>query len=100
MKKYGGIIVATIAMLLMAACAEKTTEETHMPATLSYLENFISGDTEAVRIDTQSGFYITDLNMNSDEWDSYSVGDMIDLVNDGMTDSEWSIWRNVSRCLG
>lgn len=57
-----------------------------MPATLSYLENFISGDTEAVRLDTQSSFYITDLNMNLDEWDSYSVGDMIDLDNDGTTE--------------
>jgi len=30
-----------------------------------------------------SSFYITDLNMDSGEWDSYSIGEKADLDNDG-----------------
>ena len=48
------------------------------------LDLFIDGSINAVdSTDLTSTFYITDLNMNSEEWDSYSIGEKIDLDNDG-----------------
>lgn len=48
------------------------------------LELFISGSISAVdSTDATSTFYITDLNMNSEERDSYSIGEKVDLDNDG-----------------
>ncbi len=48
------------------------------------LDLFISGSISAVdSTDLTSGFYITDLNMDSEEWDSYSIGEKVDLDNDG-----------------
>ena len=48
------------------------------------LDLFINGSINAVDpTDSTSTFYITDLNMDSEEWDAYSVGEKIDLDNDG-----------------
>lgn len=48
------------------------------------LDSFINGSINAVdSSDLTSTFYITDLNMDSEEWDSYSVGEKVDLDNDG-----------------
>ena len=48
------------------------------------IDLFISGSINAVDpTDSTSTFYITDLNMDSEEWDAYSVGEKIDLDNDG-----------------
>ena len=48
------------------------------------LDLFVNGSINAVDpIDSTSTFYITDLNMDSEEWDAYSVGEKIDLDNDG-----------------
>ncbi len=48
------------------------------------LDLFINGSISAVSSrDLTSVFYITDLNMDSEEWDSYSVGEKVDLDNDG-----------------
>lgn len=48
------------------------------------LDSFINGQVSAVDVaDLTSTFYITDLNMDSEEWDSYSVGEKVDLDNDG-----------------
>lgn len=48
------------------------------------LELFINGSIGAVdSTDVTSTFYITDLNMDSEEWDSYSIGEKVDLDNDG-----------------
>ncbi len=45
---------------------------------------FINGSISAVdSTDLTSTFYITDLNMNPGEWDSYSIGEKVDLDNDG-----------------
>ncbi|MDE6740327.1 MAG: hypothetical protein K2K07_14685, partial [Lachnospiraceae bacterium] len=56
--------------------SEKTAEE--------LLDLFINGSIDAVDpTDLTSAFYITDLNMGSEEWDSYSVGERVDLDNDG-----------------
>lgn len=48
------------------------------------LDLFINGQVSAVSpTDSTQAFYITDLNMDSEEWDSYSVGEKVDLDNDG-----------------
>ncbi|MCM1262472.1 MAG: hypothetical protein NC313_07090 [Butyrivibrio sp.] len=48
------------------------------------LDSFINGQINAVNpADPTQTFYITDLNMDSGEWDSYSVGEKTDLDNDG-----------------
>lgn len=48
------------------------------------LDSFIDGSTGAVDVaDLTSMFYITDLNMDSEEWDAYSIGEKVDLDNDG-----------------
>ncbi len=47
------------------------------------LDAFINGSISAVYPADQTTFSITDLNMGSDEWDSYSIGDRVDLDNDG-----------------
>lgn len=45
---------------------------------------FINGSISAISsIDSTSTFYITDLNMDSEEWDSFSVGEREDIDNDG-----------------
>ncbi len=56
--------------------AEMTSDE--------LLDLFINGSVSAVdSADLTSTFYITDLNMDSEEWDAYSVGEKVDLDNDG-----------------
>lgn len=48
------------------------------------LDRFINGSIGAVDpTDLTSAFYISDLNMDSGEWDSFSVGEKADLDNDG-----------------
>lgn len=53
---------------------EMTTEE--------LLDLFINGSISA-NSSENSAFYITDLDMDSGEWDSYSIGERVDLDNDG-----------------
>lgn len=53
---------------------EMTTEE--------LLDLFINGSISAIS-SGDSAFYITDLDMDSGEWDSYSIGERADLDNDG-----------------
>lgn len=53
---------------------EMTTEE--------LLDLFINGSISAISSEN-SAFYITDLDMDSGEWDSYSIGERVDLDNDG-----------------
>ena len=56
--------------------SEMTTEE--------LLDSFTNGSISAVdSTDLTSTFYITELNMDSEEWDSYSIGEKVDLDNDG-----------------
>lgn len=48
------------------------------------LDLFINGSISAISSeDSASAFYITDLDMDSGEWDSYSIGERADLDNDG-----------------
>ncbi len=58
------------------ADSERTADE--------LLDLFIDGSISAANSeDPASAFYITDLNMDTGEWDSYSVGEKADLDNDG-----------------
>lgn len=55
---------------------EKTADE--------LLDLFINGTINAVdSADLTSTFYVTDLDMDSEEWDSYSIGERVDLDSDG-----------------
>ncbi|MBE5961237.1 MAG: hypothetical protein E7256_07600 [Lachnospiraceae bacterium] len=47
------------------------------------LDGFISGEVEAIRLESQDEFFISSLNMNPEEWDSFSIGEKVDLDNDG-----------------
>lgn len=48
------------------------------------LDLFINGSINAIdSTDMASEFNISDLDMDSDEWDSYSIGERVDLDNDG-----------------
>jgi hypothetical protein len=48
------------------------------------LDLFSNGSISAISsTDLTSTFYITDLDMDSGEWDSYSIGEKVDLDNDG-----------------
>ena len=59
-------------------------EDTGLKAADEILDSFINGSISAVDPeDLTSAFYMTDLNMDSGEWDSFSVGEKADLDNDG-----------------
>ena len=48
------------------------------------LDLFINGSIDAVdSTDLTTTFNIADFNMDSEEWDSYSIGERVDLDNDG-----------------
>ncbi len=67
---------ATKKQAIENADSETTAEE--------LLDLFINGSISAVdSTDLTSVFYITDLNMDSEEWDSFSIGEKVDLDNDG-----------------
>lgn len=48
----------------------------------SGFDGFVAGNMPATRAELGNEFYITDLNMDTDEWDSYSIGETLDLDND------------------
>ena len=60
-------------------------ENTHLKMTSEeLLDLFINGSIDAVdSADLTSAFNVSDLNMDSEEWASYSVGERVDLDNDG-----------------
>lgn len=72
----------------VAVSQEETTTITPTPTTdkvkpeCQRLKQFPAAEVEAGRCDSDSKFKITDLNMNTDERDTYSVGDYCDLDND------------------
>lgn len=47
------------------------------------LDSFVAGEIEAYYLNSEISFFITELNMNREEWDSYIVGNRVDLDNDG-----------------
>lgn len=63
----------------------QTSEDTDPEMTAEeMLDLFLNGSINAVySTDPTSAFYINDLKMDSEEWDSYSIGEKVDLDNDG-----------------
>ncbi len=80
------VLIAAFCLFGIIGCGktEQVIEETeNMPAD-KILDSFIDGSISAFdSTDSASEFYITDLNMDSEEWDSYSIGEKVDLDNDG-----------------
>ena len=61
---------------------ESINEEDKIIGAEELLDLFINGSIGAISSEN-SEFYITDLDMDSGEWDSYSIGERVDLDNDG-----------------
>lgn len=61
---------------------ESINEEDKTIGAEELLDLFINGSISAISSEN-SAFYITDLDMDSGEWDSYSIGERVDLDNDG-----------------
>ncbi|MCM1083596.1 MAG: hypothetical protein NC393_09460 [Clostridium sp.] len=79
MKKRFVCILTVICILSLAGCTDNT--DTSSDETLDL---FINGSINAIdSTDLTSTFYITDLKMDSEEWDSFSIGEKADLDNDG-----------------
>lgn len=78
MKRRIIITELVILILLSTACNRKIESQEQVS-----LQGFVRGENMAYRKASDTGFYISDLNLDTGEWDSYSIGDMIDLDNDG-----------------
>ncbi|SFR88853.1 hypothetical protein [Anaeromicropila populeti] len=70
---------------IISDTAKEETEEVteNSDEAVDLLDQFAAGEIEAGYYDSDYNFKITDLNMNPEEWDAYSVGDRRDLDNDG-----------------
>lgn len=79
MKKIFACVLTVICMFSLAGCTDNTDTSSD-----ECLELFINGSINAIdSADLTSTFYITDLKMDSKEWDSFSIGEKADLDNDG-----------------
>lgn len=90
-KKIAILVCVFITVLNIVACEQEKAEESNAQTdksadtemtTEELLDLFINGSISAFSSE-DSAFYITDLNMDSGEWDSYSIGERVDLDNDG-----------------
>ncbi|MCM1160970.1 MAG: hypothetical protein NC412_07085 [Roseburia sp.] len=98
-KKITALLYVLLTALNIVACGQVKEDETvHAEksnaqtgeniesemSTEELLDLFINGSINAIdSTDLTSTFYITDLNMDSEEGDSYSIGEKVDLDNDG-----------------
>lgn len=73
---YRVAIAVMISGVIFTSCSRDIPKD-------DLLQSFLIGKAKAFRVDSDDSFYITDLNMNANEWGSYSVGEMVDLDNDG-----------------
>ncbi len=74
----GWVEVETIAI------EQKTETTTSEMTSEELLDLFMNGSISAIdTTDMTSTFHITDFHMNSEEWDSCSIGERMDLDNDG-----------------
>ena len=90
-KKIAILVCVFMTVLNIVACGQEKAEESNAQTdkstdtemtTEELLDWFINGSISAIRSE-DSTFYITDLDMDSGEWDSYSIGERVDLDNDG-----------------
>ena len=92
------ILICSFIALSIAACGKKDelsavqqesstqmVENTDSEMTSEeLLDLFINGSIDAIdATDMTSAFHITDFSINSEEWDAYSIGERVDLDNDG-----------------
>lgn len=68
-------VCAAVSILQGCGSAEKTADE--------LLDSFIGGEIMAYYVEADSSFYITDLPDDPEDFTCYSVGDRVDLDNDG-----------------
>ncbi len=89
MKRKIIVFIAAFCLFGITGCGKteqvmEESEDSGETTADEILDSFINGSISAVdSTDPASVFYITDLNMDSEEWDSYSVGEKVDLDNDG-----------------
>ena len=90
-KKIAILVCVFVTALNIVACGQEKAEESNAQTdkstdtemtTEELLDWFINGSISAISSE-DSTFYITDLDMDSGEWDSYSIGERVDLDNDG-----------------
>ena len=90
-KKIAILVCVFMTVLNIVACGQEKAEESNAQTdkstdtemtTEELLDLFINGSISAISSEN-SEFYITDLDMDSGEWDSYSIGERVDLDNDG-----------------
>lgn len=77
--------VLLVLLVLLTGCG-KTNEETSLQAIESeeLLDAFLSGEVPAIYIgEEESVIKFSDLTVDEEDWFSYSVGERIDLDNDG-----------------
>ena len=90
-KKIVILVCVFVTVLNIVACGQEKAKESNAQTdkstdtemtTEELLDLFINGSISAIRSE-DSACYITDLDMDSGEWDSYSIGERVDLDNDG-----------------
>ena len=90
-KQIAILVCVFMTVLNIVACGQEKAEESNAQTdestdtemtTEELLDLFINGSISAISSE-DSAFYITDLDMDSGEWDSYSIGERVDLDNDG-----------------
>ena len=91
-KKLAMVLGTFLAAFSITACGQEKQEAsvtgqqeiTVEMTSEELLDAFLNGSVDAVdSMDLTSAINISDLNMHTQEWDSYSVGERIDLDNDG-----------------
>ncbi len=88
MKRKIIVLITAFYLLGITGCGKVTpttpVSDTAAPTADEILDSFINGSISAVdSTDLASAFYITDLSMDSEEWNSYSIGEKVDIDNDG-----------------
>lgn len=82
-KKEDEVVNTDESLIRQQEGSVQTVEGTDL-TTEELLDLFVNGSISAISSeDSTSAFYITDLDIDSGEWDSYSIGERVDLDNDG-----------------
>lgn len=84
MKKKIVSITLLISVLLIGCGAKKNEQAVSDELIDKFLAGEIAADGNGLY--GNDAFYISELQMDEEEWDSYSVGDRLDLDNDGVNE--------------
>lgn len=89
-KKLSLLLCVCAALLILSGCGNETKQESGTAAgdkneinADELLDSFINGEIMAYYVEVDSPFYITDLPNDPEDFTCYSVGDRVDLDNDG-----------------